>query len=81
MYTSGERVVRDGRLVAFEGEEMTDQEAEARGLAATGDAERAEEPEKVEEPEKTDAEDEPEGPAEATPKQARPRRKPRQGQE
>lgn len=75
MYTSGERVVRDGRLVAFEGEEMTDQEAEARGLTATGDAEKAEEPEG------TDAEDEPEGPAGATPKQARPRRKPRQGQE
>lgn len=72
MYTSGKRVVRDGRLVAFEGEEMTDQEAEARGLTATGDAE---------EPERTDAEDEPEGPAEAMPKQARPRRKPRQGQE
>ena len=31
-YTSPERVVRDGRLVAFEGEVMTMQEAQERGL-------------------------------------------------
>lgn len=33
MFTSTERVERDGRLVAFEGETMTDEEAAARGLA------------------------------------------------
>lgn len=33
MYTSNERVVRDGHLVAFEGEVMTDEEAANRGLA------------------------------------------------
>lgn len=32
MYTSEERVIRDGYLIAFEGEEMTEAEAEARGL-------------------------------------------------
>ena len=32
MFVCKERVIRNGRLVAFEGEEMTDQEAEARGL-------------------------------------------------
>lgn len=41
MYVSEERVVRDGRLVAFEGEEMTEEEAERRSLApAGGEAER-----------------------------------------
>ena len=32
MFICKERVVRDGHLVAFEGEEMTDEEAKARGL-------------------------------------------------
>lgn len=32
MFICKERVVRDGHLVAFEGEEMTDEEAMARGL-------------------------------------------------
>lgn len=31
-YTSPERVERDGRLIAFEGEEMTMDEAVGRGL-------------------------------------------------
>lgn len=34
MFVCKERVIRNGRLVAFEGEEMTDEEAAARGLAA-----------------------------------------------
>ena len=32
MYVSKERVVRGGYLIAHEGEEMTDDEAKARGL-------------------------------------------------
>lgn len=40
MYISPERVVRDGRLVAFEGEAMTMAEAVARGLVS----EKAEKP-------------------------------------
>lgn len=32
MFTSEERVVRDGYLIAYEGEEMSDEEARARGL-------------------------------------------------
>lgn len=32
MYTSKERVIRDGYLIAFEGEVMSDEEAAARGL-------------------------------------------------
>lgn len=32
MFKSETRVVRNGRLVAFEGEEMTDEEAAKRGL-------------------------------------------------
>lgn len=32
MYTSKERVIRDGYLIAFEGEVMSDEEAQARGL-------------------------------------------------
>ncbi len=32
MYVSKERVVRDGYLIAHEGEEMTDDDAKARGL-------------------------------------------------
>lgn len=32
MYTSKERVIRDGYLVAFEGEVMSDEDAAARGL-------------------------------------------------
>lgn len=35
MFVCNERVVRDGRLVAFEGEEMTEEEAAARGLASS----------------------------------------------
>lgn len=35
MYTSKERVIRDGYLVAFEGEVMSDEEAAARGLLAS----------------------------------------------
>lgn len=34
MYVSKERVVRDGHLIAFEGEQMTDEEAVARNLTA-----------------------------------------------
>lgn len=34
MFVCKERVIRNGRLVAFEGEVMTDEEAAARGLAA-----------------------------------------------
>ncbi|WP_225748997.1 MULTISPECIES: hypothetical protein [unclassified Paraeggerthella] len=34
VYTAEERVVRDGVLIAFEGEVMTNEEAEARGLIA-----------------------------------------------
>ena len=33
MFVCKERVIRNDRLVAFEGEEMTDEEAAARGLA------------------------------------------------
>lgn len=32
MYTSKERVIRDGYLIAFEGEVMSDEEATKRGL-------------------------------------------------
>lgn len=32
MYTSKERVIRDGYLIAFEGEVMSDDEAAKRGL-------------------------------------------------
>lgn len=32
MYTSKERVIRDGYLIAFEGEVMSDEEAAKRGL-------------------------------------------------
>ena len=32
MFVSKERVIRNGYLVAFEGEEMSDEEAKARGL-------------------------------------------------
>lgn len=39
MYTSKERVVRDGHLVAFEGEVMTDDEASKRGLADSAEPE------------------------------------------
>lgn len=34
VYTAEERVVRDGVLIAFEGEVMTNEEAEERGLVA-----------------------------------------------
>ena len=39
MFVCNERVVRNGRLVAFEGEEMTEEDAAARGLAATAQPE------------------------------------------
>lgn len=42
MFVSKERVIRDGRLVAFEGEEMTDEEAAARGLAHSAEPEQEE---------------------------------------
>lgn len=32
MYTSKERVIRDGYLIAFEGEVMSDEDAAKRGL-------------------------------------------------
>lgn len=32
MYTSKERVIRDGYLIAFDGEVMSDEEAAKRGL-------------------------------------------------
>lgn len=38
MYTSHERVERDGFLVAYEGEVMSDEEATRRGLLVPGDA-------------------------------------------
>lgn len=37
MFVAKERVVRDGYLVAFEGEEMSEEEAIARGLIETAD--------------------------------------------
>lgn len=36
MYTSPERVVKNGKLVAFAGETMTDEEAKKRGLIGAG---------------------------------------------
>lgn len=36
MYTSPERVVKNGKLVAFAGETMTDEEAKRRGLIGAG---------------------------------------------
>ena len=39
MFVCKERVVRDGHLIAFEGEEMTEEEAAARGLAASAEPE------------------------------------------
>ena len=50
LYKSPVRVVRDGRLVAFAGEVMSDEEAAFRGLLA----EEVEEPEQLEEAEETD---------------------------
>lgn len=44
MYTSPERVVRDGWLVAFAGEVMTMDEAAARGLVQGEAAEPEEKP-------------------------------------
>ncbi|OFK22927.1 hypothetical protein [Olsenella sp. HMSC062G07] len=34
MYTSNERVIRNGHLIAFEGEVMPDEEAARRGLSS-----------------------------------------------
>lgn len=42
MFVCKERVVRDGHLIAFEGEEMTEEEAAARGLSATAEPEQEE---------------------------------------
>lgn len=39
MFVCNQRVVRDGHLVAFEGEEMTDEEAAARGLTSAPEPE------------------------------------------
>lgn len=39
MYTSNERVIRDGHLIAFDGEVMSDEEAERRGLVGEPPAE------------------------------------------
>lgn len=50
MYTSNERVVRDGRLIAFEGEVMSDEEAERRGLSGeppAGEKTAAEKPKRT----------------------------------
>ena len=41
MYVSKKRVIRDGYLVAHEGEEMSEEEAIARGLIKTGDKPKA----------------------------------------
>ena len=41
MYVSDKRVVRDGYLVAFEGETMTEDEARGRGLLGTQQAKPA----------------------------------------
>lgn len=38
VYTAAERVVRDGVLIAYEGEVMTGEEAEARGLIEAAEA-------------------------------------------
>ena len=58
MYTSEKRVIKDGYLVAFEGEVMSDEDAVARGLVNPAKAES--------EPE-SDAEDEAEAEPEAEP--------------
>ena len=39
MFTSNKRVIRNGYLVAFEGEVMSDEEAERRGLVGEPPAE------------------------------------------
>ena len=41
MYVSKKRVIRDGYLVAHEGEEMSEEEAIARGLIKTNDKPKA----------------------------------------
>lgn len=41
MFTSNERVIRDGYLVAFAGEVMSDEEAAARGLTETAESKPA----------------------------------------
>lgn len=46
MFTSKKRVIRDGYLVAFEGEVMTDDEAVARGLVKTEKKPRAKTPQR-----------------------------------
>lgn len=51
MYTSKERVVRDGYLVAYAGEEMTDDEARARGLIDEAKPKRAKRKAKTDEDE------------------------------
>lgn len=46
MYTSKKRVIRDGYLIAFEGEVMTDDEAVARGLVETEKKPKAKTPQR-----------------------------------
>lgn len=41
MYTSENRVIRDGYLIAFEGEVMSDEDAAARGLVDEAKPKRA----------------------------------------
>ena len=63
MYTSPGRVVRDGRLVAFAGETMTDEEARARGLAGKVGAKKKPVPRKEREAGKAAADGGPTGKA------------------
>lgn len=62
MYTSTERVIRDGVLVAFEGEVMTDEEASSRGLVGAADVSPRQKRRKAEKP-SDQAPDEPGGQA------------------
>lgn len=78
MYVSKERVIRDGYLIAHEGEEMSEEEAARRGLLAEEkpsneepEAEANDAPEEEAEPEA-----EPEGEPEDEPEK-KPKRKPR----
>ena len=54
MFTSAKRVTRDGRLVAYKGERMSDDEAKARGLI------KEEKPKRSDSRRKTKPEPEPE---------------------
>ncbi len=66
MYTSEKRVIKDGYLVAFEGEVMSDEDAVARGLVNPTKAEPKPKAKAESEPE-SDAEDEAEAEPEAEP--------------